>query len=86
MLYLLATPALALRPTAAHPAAVVRMPASRLAVQPTMVATTPEEKALLAASRCAAPAIPKDIPTLLIPEDLVPYPLDFPTLVTLALE
>ena len=59
MLYLLATPALALRPTAAHPAAVVRMPASRLAVQPTMVATTPEEKALLAASRCAAPAIPK---------------------------
>ena len=85
MLYLLATPALALRPTAAHPAAVVRMPASRLAVQPTMVATTPQEKGLLAASRCAAPAIP-NIPTLPIPEDLVPYPLDIPTLVTLALE
>jgi len=63
MLYLLATPALALRPTAAHPAAVERMSASRLAVQPTMVATSPEEKTLLAASRRVTLAAQKFGPT-----------------------
>ena len=55
MLYLLATPAMALMPLAAHPAAVVRTPASRLAVHPMMVAKSPEEKALLAASRYTGP-------------------------------
>jgi len=63
MLYLLATPALALRPSAAHPAAVVRMPASRLAVHPTMVAKSPEEKALLSASRKVTLAAAKFGPT-----------------------
>ena len=69
MLYLLATPALALRPSAAHPAAVVRMPASRLAVHPTMVAKSPEEKALLSASRCRCTSIPipVDLATLVLP-------------------
>ena len=59
MLYLLAAPALALMPSAAHPSAVARMP-SRLAVHPVCVAKSPEEKTLLAASRCAPAPIPAD--------------------------
>ena len=53
MLYLLVSPALALVPSTAHSPAVARVTVSRHAVHPVCVAKSPEEKALLVASRSA---------------------------------